>query len=56
MPDVVFFAETEPVEGLDSKLIMDAGFLKQGIDTEIDNFYTRAIDFCGNVILLLDKI
>ncbi len=56
MPDVVFLAETEPVEGLDSQLVMNAGFLKQGIDTEIDNFYYRAIDFCGSVISLLDRI
>ncbi|MCH8906814.1 MAG: hypothetical protein IH840_06970 [Candidatus Heimdallarchaeota archaeon] len=53
MPDLVLFAETEPVEGIDNDLLMKAGLLRQGVDADVENFFDRALDFCGDVIKLL---
>lgn len=54
MPDVALFAETEPVEGLDNDLIRMAGLLRQGVDSNAEDFYNRSIDLCGAVIKLLE--
>lgn len=50
MPDIVLQAETEPTDGFDNELIVDAGLLRQGVEKKIDDFYNKAIDFCGNIL------
>jgi len=56
MPDVVLFGETEPIEGVDNELITQAGLLKQGVDADVDDLFNRAIDFCGDIIKLLNSL
>ncbi|OLS23507.1 MAG: hypothetical protein HeimC2_26100 [Candidatus Heimdallarchaeota archaeon LC_2] len=53
MPDVVLFGETDPIDGIDNPLLQDAGLLRQGVDVNVDNFYNRAIDFCGSILKLI---
>ena len=53
MPDVVLFGETNPIDGLDNSLLQDAGLLRQGVDVKVDNFFNRAIDFCGSILKLI---
>ena len=55
MPDIVLFAEIEPIEDVNNELVMRAGFLRQGVETDVENFYTDAIDFCGRIISLLSQ-
>ncbi|MHA2170622.1 MAG: hypothetical protein ACXADH_02405 [Candidatus Kariarchaeaceae archaeon] len=56
MPDVVLFAETEPVEGLDNDLVRNAGLLRQGVETDTTDFFIKSFDFCGSVISLLNNL
>lgn len=53
MPDVVLFAETEPIEGIDNDLLIEAGLLRQGVESKTEDFFNRSIDFCGSIIKIL---
>lgn len=53
MPDIVYGAETDPVDGFDNELIVDVGLLRQGVEKDVKDLYNRAIDFCGQVMKLL---
>ena len=56
MPDVVLYGETEPIDEVDNELLVATGLLKQGVETEIDDLFNRAIDFCGDIIKLLNTL
>ncbi|MFV2016325.1 MAG: hypothetical protein ACC656_12905 [Candidatus Heimdallarchaeota archaeon] len=53
MPDVVLFAETEPIDGVDNELLKEAGLLRQGVEAGSEDFFSRSIDFCGSIIKIL---
>ncbi|MHA2030863.1 MAG: hypothetical protein ACW99Q_15900, partial [Candidatus Kariarchaeaceae archaeon] len=53
MPDVVLFAETEPIDGIDNDLLKEAGLLRQGVDSSVEDFFNRSIDFCGSILKLM---
>ncbi len=55
MPDVTLFAETEPIDGVDNEIVIKAGFKRQGIETEVDDFINRAINFVGDIIAKLGE-
>ena len=56
MPDVVLHGETEPIEGVDNSLIVDIGYLKQGVENKVENVMSRSLDFCGQIIDTLSKL
>ncbi len=56
MPDVVLFGETDPIEGTDTSLINDIGYLKQGVENTVENVVNRSIDFCGQIIDRLNEL
>ncbi len=56
MPDVVLYGETEKIEGVDNSLIIDIGYLKQGVENKVENVVNRSIDFCGQIIDTLSKL
>jgi len=56
MPDVVLFGETEEIEGVDNSLIIDIGYLKQGVENKVENIVNRSIDFCGQIIDVITKL
>lgn len=56
MPDVVLFGETEKIEGVDNSLIVDIGYLRQGVENKVENVVKRSIDFCGQIIDTLSKL
>ena len=56
MPDVVLYGETEPIEGVDNSLIVDIGYLKQGVENKVENVISRSIDFCGQIIDVISKL
>ena len=56
MPDVVLFGETDEIEGLDNSLIVDIGYLKQGVENKVEDIVNRSINFCGQIIDLISKL
>jgi len=56
MPDVVLYGETEHIEGVDNSLIIDIGYLKQGVENKVENVVNRSIDFCGQILDTLNKL
>lgn len=56
MPDVVLLGETEEIEGVDNSLIIDIGYLKQGVENKVDDIVNRSINFCGQIIDVMSKL
>ena len=56
MPDVVLYGETEKIEGVDNSLIVDIGYLKQGVENKVEDMVNRSIDFCGQIIDVISKL
>ena len=56
MPDVVLFGETEEIEGVDNSLIVDIGYLKQGVENKVVDIVNRSINFCGQIIDVITKL
>ena len=56
MPDVVLYAEIEPLDGIDNELIRNVGLIRQGVEADISDLYEKALDFCGLIIKLINEI
>ncbi|MDH5645903.1 MAG: hypothetical protein OEZ01_07840, partial [Candidatus Heimdallarchaeota archaeon] len=54
MPDVVLYAETKPIDGVDNELLRTAGLLRQGVETEIKDLFNRAINYAASILKLLN--
>ena len=56
MPDVVLLGETEKMGDIDTSIILDVGYLKQGVEHKVDNLFNRSVNFCGDVIKEIKKL
>jgi len=50
MPDVVLKGETEKIGEVDTSIILDVGYLKQGVEHKVENLFERSVNFCGDII------